>query len=104
MESPQETLKKLMSHFDSCFARIALEEGYATSGDLAAAYRMQIAAPDKNFCFRTLPQIILEQGLMTYRQIDAIMREMFKSVEGASPSREVLTRQRSAAVSGAGSP
>ena len=88
MRHARDTFRSVMSWLDSLFAKIALESGYVTAGELAVALRVQLCCPVGPAGIKTLPQIVLEHGSMSYGQIHAIMRQMFSGAEDrrASPA------------------
>lgn len=93
MPESGKTFGRTIGLYDSLFARLSLEKGYASRQDLLQAYKAQIARERDGLGVSALPQILLERGIMTSLQVDAVMSGMFASVATDDPaySREPMS-------------
>jgi len=66
-----------MDTLDAQFAQIAMNRGLMTAGKLRKAQHEQAVRQHPDGCRKTLPQILLEQRWMGYRQIEDVLSQMF---------------------------
>lgn len=60
------------------FGKIALDKGYITEEQLYEAIRLQVEDDIKRRPHRVLGRILFEMGVMSTKEIDDVLNELFK--------------------------
>jgi hypothetical protein len=71
---------KKIEHYEKRFGIIAIEKGFITSDDLVKAWTVQVNEDIGNRPHRLLGEILFELGLMTDKQVEEVLSEIFRSV------------------------
>lgn len=97
MQLAQRTFDKAMLEFDRLFAEIAMHWGFIASDAVFLAHRGKASGRATDAETKTLPQVLLEQGLMSIGQIEQVMRDMFPPApESLFATRTIVPSKASA--------
>lgn len=83
------------------FGRLAVEMGFVSEKQLCWAMELQVREDLRNQPHRVIGQILFEQGWMTPRQIDQVLKRLFESQraeEARSSSRQPSNHHGQAAL------
>ena len=68
---------KKIEHYEKRFGIIAIEKGLITPNDLVKALTIQVNEDISNTPHRLLGEIFIDLGIMTDRQVNAVLSEIF---------------------------
>jgi hypothetical protein len=71
---------KKIEHYEKRFGIIAIEKGFITPDDLVKAWTIQVNEDIGNRPHRLLGEIFFELGLMTDKQVEEVLSEIFRRV------------------------
>ncbi len=67
-------------HLEKRFGVIAIEEGYVTAEQFVEALKVQVMDDINEGKHRLIGRILMEQGIMTLKQIDAVLEVIGKGM------------------------
>lgn len=76
MDSRDQKFDALLLNLDRRFAETAIANGYMRPDDLTDVKHKDLLASGSGQVIRTLPQVLLEKGLMNYDQIESTLQDM----------------------------
>jgi hypothetical protein len=71
---------KKIEHYEKRFGIIAIEKGFITADDLVKAWTVQVNEDIGNKPHRLLGEIFFELALMTAKQVEEVLSEIFRRV------------------------
>ena len=77
-----KTTRKI-EHYEKRFGIIAIERGFISYKDLIEALKVQVGEEIEIGKHRLLGEILLYQDKITARQIDEVVKTLFKQIKGA---------------------
>jgi hypothetical protein len=71
---------KKIEHYEKRFGIIAIAKGLITPDDLVRGLTMQVTEDIRNTPHRLLGEIFFDMGIMTGKQVEEVLSEIFRSV------------------------
>ncbi len=71
---------KKIEHYEKRFGIMAIEKGFITSNDLVMGLTVQVREDIKNIPHRLLGEIFFDMGLMTDKQVEEVVSDIFCKV------------------------
>ena len=71
---------KKIEHYEKRFGIMAIEKGFITSNDLVKGLTVQVSEDIKKIPHRLLGEIFFDLGLMTAKQVEEVLSDIFRKV------------------------
>ena len=71
---------KKIEHYEKRFGIIAIQKGFITADDLVRGLTVQVGEDIKNIPHRLLGEIFFDMGVMTDKQIEEVLSDIFCKV------------------------
>lgn len=71
---------KKIEHYEKRFGIIAIAKEYITPNDLVKGLTMQVNEDIRNMPHRLLGKIFFDMGIMTDKQVEEVLSDIFRSV------------------------
>jgi len=101
MAESEHTFEIAMSEFDWQFIKIATEQGLVSDVDLLRVLMHETSLPTTNENRPTVPQLLLDKQILTYEQIDAVLKQMFGRGGDTPADGSPMVEAETAACTGA---
>jgi hypothetical protein len=76
-----------IKHYEKRFGVISIEKGFITSDDLVNGLTIQAWEDCRNKRHRLLGEVFFDMGIMTDKQVEEVLYEIFSKVSGCENKR-----------------